>query len=149
MATKRREEIRLRKQVKQLQGALAEAQRGNLLTDPITSGVRNEVLPRYIRALTDLVVARGAPGRSAEPSKSTTIGSERRPDRVPAWADDLFKKEIRVLGRRADWIEDWLERPHAIRRGPGRRCLSCGNGLAKGAKFCPGCGQEAKPDKIA
>jgi len=130
--------------VQRLQRQVQLLQAERLLQDPLATGVRRGVLERYLRALAGLVTERLPRGFNLGGGGSGTrqVGSTRREDPTPGWADDLVRLEFRVLADRTRRIESWLATPRPVRPTRARRCAGCGAGGARGARYCSRCGQQ-------
>lgn len=113
----------------------------DLLKDRSLLGRRADVLARYHEALASVVIESLAAGvGEGKPIGASRKDSSRTPNLVMSWADDLLTIEADALRYRAKRLEDWVQRPRPVKRSGKRRCIDCGRGLQRGAKFCSGCG---------
>jgi hypothetical protein len=136
-------------EVRTLRAQVAALQKERLLLDPLRAGVGIGPLEAYVRALADLATeawaVRGSNPEAIPPKGGSSDGP--MPSPVPAWAQDVFRREMRDLGRRTERLAEWMERPRNIKGRSRRQCWECGRGLARGHLFCPACGTKAKEEK--
>lgn len=135
------------RELKRLRAQNLTLQRTALLQDPLQAGRAGSVLTRYLDALAWAVEMTDAnQGRHYDDSSRPTGHESPRPNPVSAWAADLLARELRWLERQTQGLEQWVESPHPVRHGGKKlhRCVGCGGGLGRGARYCSRCGTEVR-----
>lgn len=136
---------KLAQEVRTLRLQVSAHQKEKTILDPLrTADVSIGALRKYIQELDGLSLeawaVRGSNLEAMPPKGGSSEGP--MPNPVHSWAQELFRREMRDLARKAARLHEWIERPSPPRRSSRRQCQECGRGLARGHLFCSACGAQ-------